>query len=337
MFVTHALKKAALRGGGAFSVTTSAARRRAFASSAAARGEIAKIGIVGMGSMGHGIAQLSAGAGYEVVAGDLDGAALSAAMGHIEGSLNKLASKTAAKAGTDEAEALAGAAEALARITATTDLGDVRDCDLVIEAIVENLPVKLDFYERLGALCGADTIFASNTSSFPITEMAEASGRPEKVCGLHYFNPVQIMKLCEIVHTEHTDKQVLEDVAAFVAKTGKVGVPCGDSPGFIVNRLLVPYIVQGVAMVARGDAKPDDIDLAMRLGAGYPMGPITLSDYVGNDINLAVMKGWVERFPDDPAFQVPEAMELLEEMVEKDLLGRKTGQGFFKWEGNKRV
>merc|ERR1719498_422720 len=145
------------------------------------------------------------------------------------------------------------------------------------------------------------------------------------------------MKLVEIVSTDHTDPSVVEKVSAFVAKTGKTGVPCGDTPGFIVNRLLVPYIVQGVAMVARGDAKPDDIDLAMRLGAGYPMGPITLSDYVGNDINLAVMKGWVDRYPDDPSFQCPEALELLEKMVAENKLGRKTGQGFYKWEGNKRA
>ena len=306
-----------------------------FASSAAAKKEIKKVGIVGMGSMGHA----SRSSARPRATWRVDSRARLQRDGHIEGSLTKLAAKTAAKKGTDEAEEEEMRARS-PRWGGRADHGGGRRPRLrsvIIEAIVENLPIKLDFYEKLGALCKPETIFASNTSSFPITEMAEASGRPEKVCGLHYFNPVQIMKLCEIVKTDHTDPQVIDDVSAFVKKTGKVGVPCGDTPGFIVNRLLVPYIVQGVAMVARGDAKPDDIDLAMRLGAGYPMGPITLSDYVGNDINLAVMKGWVERFPDDPAFQVPEAMELLEEMVEKNLLGRKTGEGFFKWEGNKRV
>ena len=304
--------------------------RRSFSSTSNAAKEIKKIGVVGMGSMGHGIVQLSAQSGFEVVAVDLDQNVIDHAMSSINGSLDKLQAK-----GKLSEEVVASAR---ANITTSTDLGAAaEDCDLIIEVIVENLPIKLAFYKDLGGLTKAGQILASNTSSYPITEMANASGRPEDVCGLHYFNPVQIMKLVEVVSTEHTSQQTVDAVTAYVEKTGKVGVPCGDSPGFIVNRLLVPYIVQGVAMVARGDAKPDDIDLAMRLGAGYPMGPITLSDYVGNDINLAVMKGWVERFPNDPAFQAPEAMELLEEMVAAGKLGRKTGEGFFKWEGNKRV
>ena len=154
---------------------------------------------------------------------------------------------------------------------------------------------------------------------------------------LHYFNPVQIMKLVEVVSTEHTTPAVLDAVVAFVDKTGKTPVKCGDTPGFIVNRLLVPYITQAVAMVARGDAEPEAVDTAMMLGAGHPMGPITLSDYVGNDINLACMQGWREAYPDDPAFDIPEGIALLEKMVAEGKLGRKTGQGFFKWEGNKKV
>ena len=302
--------------------------RRTFSSTS--RAEIKKIGVIGMGSMGHGIVQLSAQNGYEVVAVDLDQKVIDHAMGAINGSLDKLQAKGKL---TEEA-----VATARANIVTSTDVGAAaEDCDLIIEAIVENLPIKLDFYKNLGSITKSGQILASNTSSFPIGDMAAASGRPEDVCGLHYFNPVQIMKLVEIVSTEHTSQDTIDRVTKYVKQTGKVGVPCGDSPGFIVNRLLVPYIVQGVAMVARGDAKPDDIDLAMRLGAGHPMGPITLSDYVGNDINLAVMKGWVEKYPDDPAFQVPEAMALLEEMVAANKLGRKTGEGFFKWNGNKRA
>ena len=254
---------------------------------------------------------------------------LSLHRGAINGSLDKLEAKGKLSCTADEARA---------NITTSTDLAAAaEDCDLIIEAIVENLPVKLDFYKNLGNMTSSGQILASNTSSFPITEMALASGRPEDVVGLHYFNPVQIMKLVEVVSTEHTLASNVDAVTAYVERTGKVGVPCGDTPGFIVNRLLVPYIVQGVAMLARGDAKAEDIDMAMRLGAGHPMGPITLSDYVGNDINLAVMKGWVERYPDDPAFQAPEAMELLEKMVADNKLGRKTGEGFFKWDGNKKL
>ena len=311
-----------------FSSSLRAVANRNFSTTAVA--QIKKIGVVGMGSMGHGIVQLTAQSGMEVVGIDRDQDVIDKSMNAIHGSLDKLQSKGKL---TEEV-----VAAARANITTSTDIGAAaEDCDLIIEAIVEHLPTKLDFYTSLGSMTKAGQILASNTSSFPITDMAVASGRPEDVCGLHYFNPVQIMKLVEVVRTEHTSQATVDAVTAYVEKTGKVGVPCGDTPGFIVNRLLVPYIVQGVAMVARGDAKADDIDLAMRLGAGYPMGPITLSDYVGNDINLAVMKGWVERFPDDPAFQAPEAMVLLEEMVAEGLLGRKTGQGFFKWDGNKRV
>eukprot|EP00939_MAST-03C_sp_MAST-3C-sp1_P002134 g2134.t1 len=303
---------------------------RNFASAAAPVKEIKKVGVVGMGSMGHGIVQLSAQSDYEVVAVDLSKDVIDHAMGAIEGSLQKMASK--GKISEEDVS------KGLGNITTSTDIGAVADCDLVVEAIVENLPIKIDFYKNLGALTAEHGgILASNTSSFPITEMGKASGRPEAMCGLHYFNPVAIMKLVEIVKTDATESSVIDAVSKYVTNTGKIGVPCSDTPGFIVNRLLVPYIVQGVAMMARGDAKAEDIDTAMMYGAGYPMGPITLSDYVGNDINLAVMKGWMERYPEDPAFQVPEAMELLEKMVADNKLGRKTGEGFYKWKGNKRA
>ena len=310
--------------------------RRLF-NSTAATNELQKISVVGLGSMGHGVAQLCATAGDDVVAVDISKDVMDHAKGQIEGSLLKLAGKKAAKEGTDPAAEEDAARATLARIEMTTDVEAVADSDLVIEAIIENLPIKKKFFEQLGGIVQPHTILASNTSSFPITEMAEASGIPERVCGIHYFNPVQLMRLVEVVSTEHTNKEIVDEMVAFVKKTGKVPVTCGDTPGFIVNRLLVPYIAQGVAMLARGDATAEDIDTAMRLGAGYPMGPITLSDYVGNDINLAVMQGWTEADPENPAFQIPEGVELLEKMVAENKLGRKTGQGFYKWEGNKRV
>ena len=310
---------------------------RAFSTTKSSGYEVKKVAVVGLGSMGHGVAQLCASSGYDVVAVDLSQDVVDHSMKAIEGSLMKLSQKKAAKAGTDGTDEEAEARASLARITTSTDVNAVADCDLVIEAIVENLPIKLDFFENLGKITGDNTILASNTSSFPITKMAEASGVENRVCGIHYFNPVQLMKLVEVVSTEHTDDQVTSTMVDFVKKTGKVPVTCGDTPGFIVNRLLVPYIAQGVALLARGDATAEDIDTAMRLGAGYPMGPITLSDYVGNDINLAVMEGWMEAEPDNPAFQIPEGVELLRQMVAENKLGRKTGQGFYKWEGNKRA
>lgn len=258
-------------------------------------------------------------------------------MNAIESSLNLVNGKAAKKGKITESEAESKTLETISRITGTTEIEKAADCDLIIEAIVEDMSIKIPFYENLGKIAKPDAIFATNTSSYSVEEMAVASGRPSQMVGLHYFNPVQIMKLVEIISTKHSDPSVVEKVVEFVKKTGKVGVQCGDTPGFIVNRLLVPYIVQGIAMVARGDATPEAVDTAMCLGAGHPMGPITLSDYVGNDINLACMTGWMEKYPDDPAFQVPEAMELLEKMVAEGKLGRKTGQGFYKWEGNKRV
>jgi len=224
--------------------------------------------------------------GYKVILNDMNADALDKAKAHIEGSLTKVYGK---KFGDD---AGAKVEETMSRISTTTSMADTAEAaDLNIEAIVENLPIKNDFFRDLSAMVKPDAILASNTSSFPIHEMADASGIPERVCGLHYFNPVQIMKLVEVVRTDKTDPAVIDAVTEFVVKTGKVPVQAKDTPGFIVNRLLVPYIAEAVAMVARGDASPEDVDTAMKLGAGHPMGPITLSDYVGNDINLAVMRG----------------------------------------------
>ena len=267
---------------------------------------------------------------------DLHEDGLTRGLGAIEKSLKKAAERKVAKGSMTEAAAEEEMTSTLERISGSTDLGHVTDgADLVIEAIVEDLNVKLPFFKELGRSCKPDAIIATNTSSFSVMEMAEASGVEERVCGLHYFNPVQMMKLVEIIHTEKTSPEVLEAVNAFVVQTGKVPVTCGDTPGFIVNRLLIPYLFQGLAMLARGDATAEDIDTAMRLGAGHPMGPIMLTDYVGSDITLAAMHGWVRKYPSDPAFMCPQGMELLEHMVEENLLGRKTGQGFYRWDGNK--
>ena len=226
------------------------------------------------------------------------------------------------------------AAAILGRIAGTLERRDLADCDLVIEAIVENLDVKKELFADLGKLCKPGTIFGSNTSSFPIGEMAAASGRPERFVGLHFFNPVQLMRLVEVVRTDATDDEVFAAARAFGEACGKSPVACKDTPGFVVNRLLVPYMVQALQMLERGDASRDDIDTAMQLGCGHPMGPLTLTDYVGLDTTLFILQGWHERYPDEPSFAIP---PVLERMVKEGKLGRKSGEGFYKWDGDKKA
>jgi 3-hydroxyacyl-CoA dehydrogenase len=208
------------------------------------------------------------------------------------------------------------------------------DRDIVIEAIVEDLAAKKLLFAELGKTCKASTILASNTSSFPIAELSRASGRPESVVGLHFFNPVQLMKLVEVVRAEQTGEDVFAATRAFAESLGKTPISCKDTPGFVVNRLLVPYMVQALAMLERGDATKEDIDTAMQQGCGYPMGPITLTDYVGLDTTLSILRGWVALYPNEPAFAIP---DVLERKVNQGKLGRKSGEGFYKWDGDKKV
>ena len=295
--------------------------------------QIKKVGVVGCGLMGHGIVQVAAQAGYTVVA--LEGAQnfLEAGLARIDKSLAKLAEKAVEKGKTPE-QAKADAAATRARISGSLERKALADCDLVIEAIVEDLGAKKELFSALGKLCKPETIFASNTSSFPIGEMAAASGRAARFVGLHFFNPVQLMKLVEVVRTDRTDESVFAAARAFGESVGKVPVACKDTPGFVVNRLLVPYMTQALQMLERGDASKEDIDAAMQYGCGYPMGPITLTDYVGLDTTLAILEGWVARFPKEPAFAIP---EILRQKVKEKKLGRKSGEGFYKWQGDKKV
>ncbi len=296
--------------------------------------QIKKVGVVGCGLMGHGIVQVAAAqGGFDVVAFEADQGALDKGIARVEKSLAKLAQKSVEKGKMDADKAEAWAAGARARITPSTDKADLADCDLVVEAIVENLDVKKSLFAELGATCKPETILASNTSSFPIAEMGEASGRPERMVGLHFFNPVQLMKLVEVVRTDKTDEDVFAAARGFGESCGKVPVGCKDTPGFVVNRLLVPYMVQALEMLDRGDASKEDIDAAMQFGCGHPMGPITLTDYVGLDTTLFILEGWCERYPNEPAFAVP---GILRRHVEAGKLGRKSGEGFFKWDGDKR-
>lgn len=294
---------------------------------------IKKVGVVGCGLMGHGIVQVAAQGGCEVVALETEQAFLDKGLARIQKSVAKLAEKQVEKGKLDDAQAKAFVEGTLARIKGSTNKADLADCDLVIEAIVENLDVKKTLFAELGKLCKQDTIFASNTSSFPIGEMAEASGRPSRFVGLHFFNPVQLMRLVEVVRTDKTDENVFAAARAFGEACGKSPVSCKDTPGFVVNRLLVPYMTQALLMLERGDASKEDIDTAMQLGCGHPMGPLTLTDYVGLDTTLFILQGWKERYPNEPAFEVP---KILERLVAEGKLGRKTGEGFYKWDGDKK-
>jgi len=293
------------------------------------------IGVVGCGLMGHGIAQVAAAqAGKQVIVVEADRAALDRGIERIAQSLAKLAQKAVEKKQMDEAAARAFVEAARARITPTGSTAELARCDLVIEAIVEDLDAKCALWRSLAGVCPPHTVFASNTSSFPIAAMAEASGRRDRMLGLHFFNPVQLMQLVEVVRLPETAPDVLDAALAFARACGKEPVVCKDTPGFIVNRLLVPFLVQALLMAERGDASKEDIDTAMRLGCGHPMGPITLADYVGLDTTLAILEGWHRRHPEEPAFVIPQS---LRDKVAAGKLGRKTGEGFYRWEGDKRV
>ncbi len=290
--------------------------------------QIKKVGVIGAGLMGHGIAQVAAQGGCDVVVVETDQKALDTGLGRIDKSLAKLAEKAKEKGGSFDP------APVRARIKGTLDKQALKDCDLVVEAIVENLDVKNKLFAELGGICKPDAIFASNTSSFPIAAMAKASGRPKQVVGLHFFNPVQLMKLVEVVRTNETSDEVFAAARAFGETCGKTPVACKDTPGFVVNRLLVPYMAEAMKMLERGDASAQDIDNAMKLGCGYPMGPFELTDYVGLDTTLSILQGWTKAYPNEAAFKIP---GVLEKKVAEKKLGRKSGEGFYKWEGDKKA
>src|SRR5689334_18978533 len=283
---------------------------------------IQKVGVVGCGLMGHGIAQVAAQGGCDVVVVETEQKFLDSGLGRIEKSLAKLAEKAVEK-GKPAEQAKADAAAVRGRIRGSLDRKALADRDLVVEAIVENLDVKKELFADLGKICRKETILASNTSSFPIGVMGEASGRPAQMVGLHFFNPVQLMKLVEVVRTPKTSEETFAAARAFGEACGKVPVACKDTPGFVVNRLLVPYMVQSLLMLERGDASAADIDAAMKLGCGHPMGPIELTDYVGLDTTLAILEGWVGAHPKESAFAIP---AILKKKVAEKKLGRKSGE-----------
>src|SRR5579872_1614220 len=278
---------------------------------------IQKVGVVGCGLMGSGIAQTCAAAGFPTVVREVSQELIDKGFKGIEKNLARLAEKGTITAAAQE--------EIRGRLKGTTALADLKDCDLVIEAIIEQLPAKRELFGALDALCPPSTIFASNTSSLTITEIATATKRPQRFVGLHFFNPVPVMKLVEVVRTIATDPGVYEEMVEFGGKVGKVPVRAHDSTGFIVNRLLVPYLLDAIRALEEGVGSIEDIDNSMKLGCGHPMGPLTLLDFVGLDTTYYIANIMFEEFREKRFASPP----LLKRMVLAGWNGRKAGRGFY--------
>jgi 3-hydroxybutyryl-CoA dehydrogenase len=280
---------------------------------------IKNVGVIGCGLMGSGIVQVSAQAGFRTVVVEASPEFLERGLAGLRRTLDGLI----AKAKLDEA----GKAQILDRITGATDFSAFKDCDLVIEAITENQPLKNESFARLDAICPPHALLASNTSSCNVTAMAAATKRPDQVLGLHFFNPVPLMKLVEVVQTILTGEETVARAYEWVQAVGKVPVRTRDSTAFIVNRLLVPYLLDAIRVYEGGLATLEDIDAAMKLGCGYPMGPFTLLDLVGLDTTMYVAEVMFDEFR-EPRYAPP---PLLKRMVMAGQLGRKSGKGFYSY------
>jgi len=283
--------------------------------------EIKKVGVLGCGLMGSGIAQVAASAGFDVVVLEQDQKFLDKGFAGIEKSLSRLVERGVEKGGISAEQKTA----TLARLQGTTNMQDLADCDIVIEAIIENVPEKRKTYAQLDAIVKKDAIFATNTSSICVAELMGATQRPERFVGLHFFNPVPMMKLVEVVRTIATAPEVFETAVKFGEKLGKVPVRTVDKPGFIVNRLLVPYLLDAIRAYEEGVGSIADIDESMKLGCGYPMGPFTLLDFVGLDTTYYITHVMYDEFK-ERRFAAP---PLLKRLVLAGWYGRKSGKGFY--------
>jgi len=279
--------------------------------------QINKVGVIGAGTMGNGIAQVFAASGYEVVLRDVSTEAVSRGMKAIEKSLDRLVAKDKVAAADKQAT--------LERIHATTELSRLTDVDVVIEAATENLELKLTIFRELDGICKPETILASNTSSISMTKIAGATQRPERVIGMHFMNPVPVMTLVEIIRALQTADQTYEVIEKLTHRLGKVPVSVKDSFGFVSNRVLLPMINEAVYCLYEGLAAPADIDTVMKLGMNHPMGPLALADLIGIDTCLSIMEVLFEGFNDSKYRPCP----LLKQMVDAGYLGRKTGRGFY--------
>ena len=287
--------------------------------------EIKRVGVLGCGLMGSGIAQVCAQAGYETIVREVSDDVCERGIGGIGKQLGKSVEK--GKLAAEERDAIVG------RLRGTTRLEDLADCDLIIEAVVENLELKNEMWRTLDGVCGPQTIFASNTSSLTIADMAAATRRPERMVGLHFFNPVPVMKLVEVVKTIATDPEVFQTAFDFASSLGKEPIVCKDNSGFVVNLLLVPYMMDAIRALEQGVATIEDIDKGMRLGTGYPMGPFTLSDFVGLDTLDKIGGIMFEEYREKRYASPP----LLKRMISLGYFGRKSGKGFYDYSGAEPV
>ncbi len=280
---------------------------------------IQNVGVLGCGLMGSGIAQVCAAAGYKTIVREVEDGFLNKGMGRIQKFLSDGVAKGKLTAEAQE--------KTLANLTGTTKTDDLKDCDLIVEAIIENVEEKAKVFAALDAVVGEQTIFCSNTSSLCITELAAKTKRPDRFAGLHFFNPVPIMKLVEVIRALPTSDATYQAVFAFAQSLGKEPITAPDKPGFIVNRLLVPYLLDAIRSYEHGLGTVEDIDKGMKLGCGYPMGPFTLLDFVGLDTTYYIANIMFEEYR-EPAYAPP---PLLKRMVLAGRLGRKSGEGFYKY------
>jgi 3-hydroxybutyryl-CoA dehydrogenase len=286
---------------------------------------IEKVGVLGAGLMGHGIAQVAAQAGFDVVVREVDEATLAKGIGRIETQLARAVEKGRLEEG--EAGAVRG------RIHGSTAYADLSDCDLVIEAITEDLGLKLDMWREVDAVAKPEALFATNTSSLPVIEQAVATSRPERFLGVHFFSPAQVMKLVEVIRCLTTSEEAFAEAMGFGERLGKLCVPTRDRAGFIVNRLLIPYLLDAIRAHEEGAGSVEEIDAAMKAGAAHPMGPFALSDLIGLDVLGAAGDSLYDEFRDARFARPP----LLRKMLAAGWLGRKSGLGFYDYSGEQPV
>jgi len=281
--------------------------------------DIKVIGVLGAGTMGSGIAQVAAEAGYEVIMRDIEDSFVERGLSAIKKNLNRAVEK--GKKSKEEAETVSG------RVRGTTSLEDMKEADLVIEAVIEDIELKKEIYKELDRICSPDTVLASNTSGLSISEMASATGRPDKVVGMHFFNPAPVMKLIEVTRGANTSDQTYELVMALSEKLGKEPITVNEAPLFVVNRILLPMLNEAAYVLMEGVASAEDIDKGMKLGANHPQGPLALADLVGLDVLLLVQDTLYKETGDSKYRACP----LIRKMVRAGHLGRKSGQGFYSY------